>query len=87
MALSLLVTVNSNVSHSTGTQLFKKVDNTIHKAPVVQKLDSAIHRIDRYPVDKYLGNQLRYTLDRDLSIGYRYSPFEQLGPDKTLPNG
>ena len=87
MALSLLVTVNSNVSHSTGAQLFKKVDNTIHKAPVVQKLDSAIQWINQYPVDKYLGNQLRHTLDRDLSIGYRYPPFEQLGPDKTLSNG
>ena len=87
MALSLLVTVNSNVSHSTGTQLFKKVDNTIYKAPVVQKLDSAIHRINHYPVDKYLGNQLRYPLDRDLLIGYRYPPFKKLGPDKTLSSG
>ena len=24
-----------------------------HQAPGVQKLDSAIHRINRYPVDKY----------------------------------
>ena len=24
-----------------------------HQAPVVQKVDSAIHRINRYPVDKY----------------------------------
>ena len=29
----------------------------IDQAPVVQKLDSAIHRINYYPVDKYLGNQ------------------------------
>ena len=29
-------------------------------APVVQKLDSTIHRINHYPVDKYQGNQLRY---------------------------
>ena len=27
---------------------------TIQQAPVVQKLDSAIHRINLYPVDKYL---------------------------------
>ena len=32
-------------------------------APVVKKLNSAIH-----PADKYLENQLRYPLDRDLSI-------------------
>ena len=38
-------------------------------APVVQTLDSAIHRINHYPADKYYGNQLRYPLDRDLSGG------------------
>jgi len=38
-------------------------------APVVQKLDSAIHRINHYPADKYYGNQLRYSVDRDLSGG------------------
>ena len=38
-------------------------------APVVQTLDSAIHRINHYPADKYLGNQLCYPLDKDLSIG------------------
>ena len=30
---------------------------------VVQTLDSAILRINHYPVDKYLGNQWRYTLN------------------------
>ena len=39
-------------------------------APVVQKLDSAIHRINHYPVDKCQGNQLRYPVDRDLSGEY-----------------
>ena len=28
----------------------------IHQAPVFQKLDSAIHRINHYPVDKYYKN-------------------------------
>ena len=40
--------------------------------PVVQTLDSAIHWINHYPVDKYLENQLHrlhYPLDRDLSAG------------------
>ena len=38
-------------------------------APVVQTLDSAIHRINHYPADKYYGNQLRYPLDSDLCGG------------------
>ena len=44
-----------------------------HLAPVAQKLDSAIHRINHYPPDKCQGNQLRYTVDSG------YPPFEQLG--------
>ena len=39
------------------------------QAPAVQMLDSAIHRINHYPTDKYFGNQLHYSLDRDLFIG------------------
>ena len=39
------------------------------QAPVVQTLDSAIQRINLYPVDKYYGNQLRYPLNSDLSGG------------------
>ena len=38
-------------------------------APVVRKLDSAIHRINRYPAVKYYDNQLRYPVDSDLSSG------------------
>ena len=34
-------------------------------AQVVQKLDSAIHRINHYPADTYYGKQLRYPLDSD----------------------
>ena len=39
------------------------------QAPVVQTLDSAIHRINHCPADKYYGNQLRYPLGNDLSCG------------------
>ena len=39
------------------------------QAPVVRTLDSAIHQINHYPVDKYCWNQLRYPLDSDLSGG------------------
>ena len=41
----------------------------VELAPVVQTLDSAIYRINHYPADKYLGNQLHYPVDRDLSFG------------------
>ena len=51
--------------------------NTL-QLPVGQKLDSAIHRINPHPLDKYY--ELRYPLDSDLSGGWLYQPFEQLGP-------
>ena len=34
---------------------------------VAQKLDSAIHEINRYPEDKYYEYQLGYLLDSNLS--------------------
>ena len=40
-----------------------------HLARVVQTLDSTIHRINHYPADKYWRNQLRYSVDSDLSSG------------------
>ena len=49
-------------------------------APVIQKLDSSIHRINRYPAGKYYENQLRYPLDSDLSSEKCYPPFEKLEP-------
>ena len=41
----------------------------IHLAPVVQKLDSAIHRINLYPPDNAIGFPNAYPLDSDLSGG------------------
>ena len=38
-------------------------------SPVVQTMDSAIRRINHYPVDKHYQNQLRYPVDSDLSGG------------------
>ena len=38
-------------------------------APVVQKMDSAIHRINLYPVDSAIGFSNLYPLDSDLSNG------------------
>ena len=36
-----------------GTKWKTKTLNDLHLAKVVQTLDSAIHRINRYPADKY----------------------------------
>ena len=51
------------------TVIFVQLDDANVLVPVVQKLDSAIHRINRYPEDKYYENQLRYPLDSNLSSG------------------
>ena len=39
------------------------------QAPVVQRVDSAIHRINHYPAGKCWENTLDYPLDSDLSGG------------------
>ena len=39
------------------------------QAPVVQTLDSAIHRINNYPADSVIGFPNSYPLDSDLSGG------------------
>ena len=39
------------------------------QASVVRNLDGAIHRINRYPEDKYYDNQLRYLVGSNLSSG------------------
>jgi len=38
-------------------------------APVVQKVDNAIHRINHYPLDNSIGFAIVYPLDSDLSGG------------------
>ena len=40
-----------------------------HQAPIAQTLDSAIHRINHYPVDSVIGFPNTYPLDSDLSGG------------------
>ena len=45
------------------------------QAPVVQKLDSAIHRIYLYPVDNAIGFPNTYPLDSDLSRWIALSMF------------
>ena len=43
--------------------------SAIHQAPVVQKLDSAILRINHYPADNAIVSRNTYPLDSDLSGG------------------
>ena len=50
-------------------------------APVVQRADGAIPRINHYPMDKYYQNRLSYPVDGDLSNGQCYSSFKQLVQD------
>ena len=59
--------MNPETKNQKPSFLHKYVYLFIYPAPIVQTLDSAIHRINHYPADKYYGNQLRYTLDSDLS--------------------
>ena len=53
---------------------------TTEKVPVVQRVDSAIQRINHYPLDKYYQSQLSYPVDIDSSSGQCYPPFLQLMP-------
>ena len=39
------------------------------QAPVVQKVDNAIHRINYYPLDVAIGFAITYPVDSDLSGG------------------
>jgi len=50
------------------------------QASVVQTVDGAVHRINRYPLDIAIGFAITYPVDGDLSGGWRYPSFGQLGP-------
>ena len=41
----------------------------IHQAPVVQKLDTVIHRINLYPLDNAISFRNTYPLGSDFSCG------------------
>ena len=51
----------------------------MYLAPVVQKVDSAVHRINLYPLDSAINFPNIYPLDSDVSGGLRCPPFEQFG--------
>ena len=48
------------------------------QASVVQKMDSAIHWINHYPVDNAIGLRITYPLDNDISGGYKCSSIQLL---------
>ena len=48
--------------------------------PVVQKLRTALHRMNHSPADNLIDFSNTYPLDSDLSSGERYPLFEQPGP-------
>ena len=54
---------------STSIDKIDNFGNSNHQAPVVQKLDSAIHWINLYKVDNAIGFPNTYPLDSDLSGG------------------
>ena len=53
---------------------------SLHLVSVVQKVDSAIHWINLYPLNSAIGFPSTYRLDGDLSGGKRYPASEQQGP-------
>ena len=50
---------------------FKLTTRFVIQAPVVQKVDNAIHRINHYPLDTaiIIGFAITYPVDSDLSGG------------------
>ena len=66
----ILITRRSVSSYTQYREMIHQTQELVcHLDPVVQKIDNAIHRINHYPVD------------RDLSDGLCYPPFEQPRPD------
>lgn len=62
--------------------LLQIADSGIDKrqAPVVQRVNSTIYRINRYSADSIVCFANPYPMDSDLSGAYRYPAFEQLSP-------
>ena len=54
----------------TMKSLIQMLSSIIHLAPVVQKVDNAIHLINHYPLDiAIIGFAITYPVDSDLSGG------------------
>ena len=55
-----------------------------HLAPVVQKVEKAIHCINLYPTDSAIAFPNTNPVDSDLSGGLCCPAFEQLGPELSM---
>ena len=60
--------------------LARSPEGIYYLAPVVQKVDSTIHRINLCSVDSTIGFPNTCPQGRDLSDGKRYAALEKLGP-------
>ena len=60
--------------------LARSPEGIYYLAPVVQKVDRAIHRINLCSVDSAICFPNTYPQGKDLSDGKRYPAFEKLGP-------
>ena len=60
--------------------LARSPEGIYYLAPVVQKVDSTIHRINLCSVDSTIGFPNTCPQGRDLSDGKRYPALEKLGP-------
>ena len=60
--------------------LARSPEGIYYLAPVVQKMDSTIHRINLCSVDSTIGFPNTCPQGRDLSDGKRYPALEKLGP-------
>ena len=56
--------------------MIKETQSGIHLGPVVQRVDNAIHWINRYLVHTSVCPVNTYPLDGDLSVGQYYPSFE-----------
>ena len=56
-------------------------------APVVRKVDSAIHRINLWPVDSEIGFRNTHPMDSDYSVDSVNQLFEQVGPGPQINSG
>ena len=67
--MEITVSSRSRLEFSKFPSQAGKISISIPQAPVVQKVDSAIHRINHYPMDNTKEFVNTYPLDSDLSDG------------------
>ena len=61
------------------------VTSSVHLAPVVEKVDSAIHRINHYPLDSAIGFTNTYPLDSATGFPNTYPLDSAIGFPSTYP--